>query len=645
MRPSHLKWSNFELPPLEENDYGLKWLPGTHQITKELMCLKRHRMKARVTRQMRTPLIHFLNIQRMLFDGYIDLFKKTPKGIIWNNWYLDISEICCEFDNCTLTGPASANKTFCVSSFDLTMWLMAPQETLVMVSTTSGAGSERRIWGDIKDMHRAARWEECGIEPIGEVVDYKQAIVYDPGKQLGGAEKNNRDYRNGISVIPIPTDSSGDSALATIIGSKNKFVYWTLDEMPNMNPGVTRPNGNLIQNDYYMFIGIGNAKDVNDPHGKDCMPPGGIEDIDPDTDRRWTAANGRKVLFLHGEDSPNNHPYIDQSKIRQGADYPYPYASNPYNTNATAFEYGNGNVEEGKKTTDYYRFAIGFWPPLTVKRSLYTTNLFKSHGAFDKCPPLVGGTRAFAGGDFAFSVGGDKNSCCIAVFGYDGNGNKFIDCSQDNVAIHSKANSAADFNRQIAKGFVDALRKGKVDAQDFGGDTGNDSAIIFNEMCKIAGTNDFKAISSIGNASNQKKYANKVTEMYFKVRDLVRTGLLRGIDRKRAFISQLTERQYDSLSAGKKVIEPKKNMKKRIGRSPDDSDAWIYCMWMIIQSGLVDGELEMVRLIKTPEEQEDEEEEMKRASIRLYEPSQLTDEEYSDDDFGSDNDFMDYSGM
>jgi len=80
------------------------------------------------------------------------------------------------------------------------------------------------------------------------------------------------------------------------------------------------------------------------------MPPGGINALDVKTDREWIAAKGAHVLYLDGEESPNAHPLIDQSKVKSPSDYPFPYMSNPYTCREMAKDCGDGDIEAGKMT-------------------------------------------------------------------------------------------------------------------------------------------------------------------------------------------------------------------------------------------------------------------------------------------------------
>lgn len=642
------KWDKFELPQLTERDYGVQWPAGTVQLAKELICFKMCRMGQR-SHGMQPALIHFLNIQRMLWPNMVELYKDVPKGRIWNNYYLDVAESLCNFDGSgqdrnVLTGPASANKTYCVASYVVASFFMAPNETLAMVSTTSGSASERRIWADIKDFHENGMYSECNYPKAGSIIEYLKAIVFDEGMEIGGSDKVRRDFRNGIQVIPIATDSTGESALTTIQGSKNKFIIWALDEMAQMNSGVTRPCGNLAQNPHFHFIGIGNANDLNDPHAKDCMPMGGIDGLNIDSDRRWESATGKQILFLHGDESPNNHPFVDQSIIKKVTDYPFPYASNKLSAEISAKEYGHGNIDEGKQTIDYWKFCIGFWPPASSTNSLYTKSLFSSYNAHLPADGLVN-ARTFGAADFGFNAGGDANSFMTATVGWDDKGRKLVLFAKDSINIRSKATDKNEFVNQVAKGYIDEIHRHKIKYSDFGGDTGNDASLTFTAMSKLAGTFDFHGISSVGNSSNPKKYVNKVTELWFRARDLIKTGCVRGINFEARYYSQLIQRRYSAKGKNCFEIERKRDMKKRIGRSPDDADTFIYLCWMIIRSGIFDQELSEIKEIKTPEEEYEEYKGYStfdpvefRARQRQQQQAnefQLTDYQEQDDDYAS----------
>ena len=147
-------------------------------------------------------------------------------------------------------------------------------------------------------------------------------------KILSNSNINERDLRNSVTVIPISDDSKGESALATIMGSKNESVLWIVDELPAMMDNVTKPNLNLRANPFFQFMGIGNANRKGDPHGDLCEPRDGWDSINDKEGGTWISRKGKTVLFLHGEDSPNEHPLV--SHLNEKKKLPFPYLSNRF---------------------------------------------------------------------------------------------------------------------------------------------------------------------------------------------------------------------------------------------------------------------------------------------------------------------------
>lgn len=585
------RWDNFNLPDCEDNDYGYETLVPLNQCARELVMFDQARRK----KNQEAGFKHCINIVRLLFP-FIDIYKDVPKGRVWNNYFLDIIHELCSFNDVIITGPASANKTYTTSCFGLINFISAPSNTLVMVSTTSSTSSERKIWADIKELHRSAKWEECGFthngEPtkIGEVTDHLKVITFDSGKQLYGSKKNDRDYRNAIQVIPIARDSTGDNALASIQGSKNTNVLWILDEMANMNEGITRPNANLRANPHYQFIGLGNAGEPTDPHAREALPPGGLDALDVNKDRRWTSSTGKRVLFLHADDSPNNNPIVPHTE--EVRELPFPYCSNKIITNITALEFGHGDIEEGKKTIDYWKFCIGFWAPSDASSTLFSSSLIRSYGAEKKPDVIFSNERNFGAGDFAFTAGGDDNVFMHAKFGLTQSGEKRLIFDSEAISIKPKA-EGKDFIDLTADEFAKHITLNKIRPSDFGGDTGNDASVTLNSISKKLQTYNLVGISSSGSAYN-KKYKNRVSELWFMARVLIKTGLCRGFNINSKYADELFKRRYKAVGKGEAEIERKKDMKKRIGRSPDHADAFIYLCWMVCKSGLFDEEIQNV---------------------------------------------------
>jgi len=72
-------------------------------------------------------------------------------------------------------------------------------------------------------------------------------------------------------------------------------------------------------------------------------------------------------------------------------------------------------------------------------------------------------------------------------------------------------------------------------------------------------------------ADNKARYANKATEMWARMREWLMNG--GSIQDDNALDEELTNREYGHDKKDRLILESKKEMKKRIGHSPDWADA------------------------------------------------------------------------
>ncbi len=119
----------------------------------------------------------------------------------------------------------------------------------------------------------------------------------------------------------------------------------------------------------------------------------------------------------------------------------------------------------------------------------------------------------------------------------------------------------------IAKGLLDyAARQGcHLDCVDFGG----------------GATNAWRDLT--GDVS----YKNRRAELHWVARELLRTGRACIPEQYRESWRDLTAAGYDYNLKGELVIEPKDEIKKRLGRSPDDGDADLLALAAIAPSATV----------------------------------------------------------
>jgi hypothetical protein len=571
-------WDDFVIPDAKLNDYGLEWPEGTPQIVIEFKCFQLAKEKRKIGR-VKSAFHHALNIIQLLWPDELVSIKRNH---VLNTYFLDTLYDLCKFEHLAITGPASSGKTYTSAVFILINFYSAPDQTSCLVSTTARQDAERRVWGDIKKLHRGAKFTENMLPEIGEIIEYAGCIVYNPAK-IANKDFNVRDFRHGIMVVPTGGDSSGEEALNKIMGTKNQNVIWMVDEGPAMPADIMSPRANLEANPSFMFVMVGNAQYKTDPHGRACEPKEGWSSINPSM-KRWRGKT-LNVLFLHGEKSPND---LYDSKALLKSELQYPKLSNRFMREAIAEFAGNGDIEYGLNTQHYWRFAIGFWMGSDEQQTVLSEGYIKMHKA--DAPPEPWGinrVRFFGGFDPGFTAGGDANSVMFISFGFTMKGKPQIVFETDSIEIRPAVTDRKEYASAVADEVVKQARdKRDTDPQDFGGDISSDGGITFDAISKEWGLTGFQLLSSL-EASSMAKYANRVTQYWMGLRDLIATGIVRGFNINSKYAKDLFERRYTSEQKMFKV-EKKKDMKKRIGRSPDNGDAAAYCGYLVLQSGVAD---------------------------------------------------------
>ena len=585
-------WTDFQLTELKDDDYGIGFPSGTSQLVKELFAF-RISLNNPTFGGIKESYIHLINIVRMLWPDNIHIYKDTRWGRIYNTYFLDVVRACCEFKHVGFTGPASCAKTFGVSVYNLVMFYCFPYNekeqggTLSMISTTSGGASERRIWADIQKLHRSAKFKENGIEPIGEIVSYLKCLVFDYDKSMDNSDRNSRDMRNSIIVIPIAQDAKGEESLNTIMGSKNVRVIWTIDEMPAMNDGVDRPVSNLESNPFFQSIVLGNAQTKSDAHGLACEPKDGWASVDGTKSGRWVSKTGRHIFFLHGEKGPNDDPRIQLTEIVSKNDFPFPYLSNNEVRKAVAFDKGRGDAELGRQTIDYIRFCIGFWSGDDVSNRVLSEAFVKRFKADERQEPWAPGRRrTFAGFDPAFTSGGDACSISFAEYGMNILNDPQIVFESQSIEIRPIASEREEYEKLVAREVVKECKARNVIPGDFSMDISNDGGKMLQALQEEWKLRGQKAYSS-NEKSSDDRYDNKVTQYWFSVPDLIGSGVCKGFNVNSNYFSDLSQRKY-SANRNSVLVEKKKDMKKRIRRSPDNGDSFAYMCYRIIEAGLVE---------------------------------------------------------
>lgn len=535
---------------------------------------------------------HYENMRRILWP-HLDGEHNGQR------WHTLIRDEILKNKVTVLMGCGSSGKTHSASWIFLCEYLCFPEETCVLVSSTDIRGLRLRVWGEITQL-----WQQAvnrADDLPGNLLDSRLAITTDKLDDGDFESRQVRDMRKGI--IGIPTVQGGKFiGIGKFVGIKQKRVRLIADEAQAMGPGFLSAFSNLNKNEDFKAVVLGNPNDILDPLGKAAEPLDGWQDhMEPDKTSVWKTRfmNGSCVNLI-GTDSPNFDFPEDQP---------------------TRFKYliSRDHIAETlsffpKDSFEYYSQCVGAMKVGMLARRVLTRRICEQGGALSDdvkwespvrtrvyfVDAAYGGDRAVGGwGEFGRSVGG-----------------KTVLFLHEPKIIPISAKEDKEPEQQISE-FVRAECEGlNIPAENMGHDsTGRGSLGTFLARVWSAMTNPVEAGGKPTNRpvsldlyvfdreSGERRlkrcdehYVKLVTEFWFSVRYTVESGQLRGMTEE--VMEEFCMREWERVSGDRIEIESKKDMKERVGRSPDMADWAAGVLEMARRRGFVISKLGSVETSK-----------------------------------------------
>ena len=513
-----------------------------------------------------------------LFDHY-----KAAQMILWpddhhHRWSdLTLKSI---LDNqvTVLMGPGDSNKTYSMVRFALVDFFAFPNNTLSIVSSTDSRGLELRIWGKMKDLFNRAK--EFRDDLPGVVVDYLKCITPD---EIDKSGQQARTINKGI--ICVPCVATGDnSGLGRYIGIKppnspgkhdGRLRHYG-DECQAMKPTFLDAYSNWMGKPDFKGVMSGNPTDTLDPLGKAAEPLDGWDNFpEPKKTTTWRSRfYNACVVNLVGSDSPN----FDYDRNQPPK---FPELISWLKIEAVAKTWGKDSIQ-------YYSQCIGVMKPGFDGKRVITRELCRANRASEQVIWDGGERTQVYAIDPAYG-GGDRCSALHVEFGVSTEGVQTILMHEPKI-IPINVNLAESPEEQIAKFvYADTVELG-IPSENIFYDAFGKGTVGFS-FAKVFGLNPPVPVESGGSPSARpvrhdlfvtdkngttrlkrcdEHYKKKISELWFSVRYIIECGQMRGMTQET--IDEGCLREYMVVENGKFEVESKKDMKERIGRSPDLMD-------------------------------------------------------------------------
>ena len=495
----------------------------------------------------------------------------------------------------------SSWKTGTVARIALMDWSVFPDCTTILMSSDTLKGLRGRVYGETAALWRVAKQRYSWFP--GFPVDYLCVIANDDI-----SEENARDTRNGIIGIANKSSDGRIQGMSAFVGRKNTRVWSVCDELQFSSRAFLSAQDNLVSNGPTLNLGYQRADDgiplldsANQPKVKPgyrgvfignpnpsrpenalhlvCEPEGGWQSVPVDgKSKTWKCAKvpdscvQAVCLNLDGADSPNN-------------DYPddHPRWHNLISRKRLAMYTPNSEA--------YWTQGRGVVVLGLVAQKIITRDLCKNFNAFDQ---LVwdGETPTVRIGalDAAYSgISGDRCVTGFAEFGkcVDGKVRIFVH-PWINVPVEVRADVSPE--DQIAMFCRRQMEDNEVDPKNFFFDGRGSMAMSLARLWssdvnsvefggkptdRIVGPDVFTFDEQTQRRRFKKAseyYLNFVSELWWSWRYTIESDQMRGLTMDIVLDAQ--PREWEKVRGDRIQIEPKREMKKRTGISPDLAD-WV----------------------------------------------------------------------
>jgi len=230
----------------------------------------------------------------------------------------------------------------------------------------------------------------------------------------------------------------------------------------------------------------------------------------------------------------------------------------------------------------FCKMVRGFWSSTGSKESIFTEAEMEEYEVMRRVTNWLDTPLMVAGFDPSFTHGGDRAVLVIGRVGEIpvGNGRKRVFERVATYVLDAEVDKGKDKNEQIVDSVKAKLDLHKVKTENLCVDISGAAAFGTLLAQKIGssfigvnfggGPTEMR-VSKTDRRTGKEAYVNRVSELWFGVKPLVRSGQIYGLDPDT--IIELCARSYTDR-AGKVEIESKERMRERTKKSPDLGDGF-----------------------------------------------------------------------
>jgi hypothetical protein len=518
-------------------------IPQTSLLTALLMGFKHHDLWQQKE-------YYFWRIADEMWNTRVDLRKPLFDR---NPWSEKLIRKALQNKYLAVGGAANSAKSHTMAGYAIIKWMSDPSDTLVLLTSTTLTEARRRVWGSV-------------IKLMSVIEDTAPCKIRDSIGSIAYVNGNGTLFETAGLALIAGEKSRTREAVGKFIGIKAPTVIVIGDELTELSPAIIEAcMSNLSKNKHLEVKAMANPSSRFDAFGDWSTPKGGWDTVNVLEDEEWETSRGGLYIRLDGEKSPN----ILAGKVL----YDYLPTQEQLDEDAEVM---------GKESRGYMRMVRAVFFDSDDEEVIYTPQELVNGRGQNKADWSVAPTMV-AGLDPGFTNGGDRCILHFGKVGYERNGSFSFEFGEHFLLFDDASDKSMPRTYQIVEQVKRMCEKHGVLPENLAVDATGAGAPFCDVLAgewshKIqrvvfGGKPTENRISEMHTKIGTDLYMNRVTELWYVGKELLRTRQLKGMSND--FVNEIVKRAYTMMKSGslKVQIESKKEFKKRIGKSPDLADA------------------------------------------------------------------------
>ncbi len=463
----------------------------------------------------------------------------------------------CNYRITSVIGHASAAKTHTFGHIAAAMYLADAENTILTLTSTHLPGLRKRLWSDV--VHA------CLNSSAGPVFDVRH---FDMTIRPAGVKEDK------YVIGGIATDK-GQEAVEKIQGNHSRLHNFVVIDEAQGTPGaIFDASANLSTDADFRVAMLANPTKKFSQFGTWCEPKAGWGKIDPEVDVQWETKRGGICIRLDGARSPN---------IRYGKTvFPFLIRQDYVQSLEVSF---------GRESPRWWTFYRGWFAPdgalgLVVPASLIHRSADKI--AFNYKPTVIAAVDpAFEGGD----------QCVLSLGEFSGDFKMNLIDQMPIKVVVTETGDPMDYLLAIEIKRI-CVERGVVPENCIVDTTGAGRSVAAFldrhwgkvQRCGFGGAPTSRRLKGGETDTCDELFDRFVSELWWSVRVWLEEGMVGNITEQFYELRQdLNSREYETAKDKKISVEKKKDMKDRIGRSPDHGDSFALLIELLRRKGGLAG--------------------------------------------------------